>query len=122
MTQTATKREVKQTLEEVLEAANELRSQGMTGIVMVLDDGRYEILWAPAKLYVDTDGVARMDQVWIDNSGELVAVQDMNLQQLHDLAREAISVRQGQYDTEVALAQLTDNPNAFIISGNTTMH
>ena len=51
MTQTATKREVKQTLEEVLEAANELRSQGMTGIVLVLDDGRYEILWAPAKLY-----------------------------------------------------------------------
>ena len=121
-----TSRQVVDSIDDVKDFVSRLWAQGKTGLVMMLENGTFEIVWCEAKHYTSDDNKELIDQVWFDKEGNLVAVQDMPLAQLRELARIAIDYMQtsppGASGDTSAHVNMDTPPGTFAVPGNNTIH
>ena len=121
-----TSRQVVDNIDDVKDFVSRLWAEGKTGLVMMLENGTFEIVWCEAKHYTTDDDRELIDQVWFDNAGNLVAVQDMPLAQLRELARIAIDYMQtsapGASGGTTAHVNMDAPPGTFVVHGNNTIH
>ena len=121
-----TSRQVVDNIDDVKDFVSRLWAEGKTGLVMMLENGTFEIVWCEAKHYTSDDNKELIDQVWFDKEGNLVAVQDMPITQLRELARIAIDYMQtsppGASGDTSAHVNMDTPPGTFAVPGNNTIH
>ena len=87
-----TSRQVVDNIDDVKDFVSRLWAEGKTGLVMVLENGTYEIVWCEAKHYTSDDNKELIDQVWFDKEGNLMVEYDSIVEAAEKEGRPRVSI------------------------------